>query len=71
MKVYLVHPDRCDYDQFDGLVIVAENEDNALDMVNNGGWYSEGFFKKNQGEIHIKEVDLTTEHIILESFNAG
>ena len=55
----------------DGLVIVAENEDRALAMVNNGGWSGDGYFRKNQGEVHIKEVDLTTEHIVLESFNAG
>lgn len=69
MNVYYVYPDRCGYDQFDGLVIVAENEERVLAMVKNG--YYNGYFNKNQGEIHIKEVDLTTEHIVLESFNAG
>ena len=69
MKVYYVYPDRCDYDQFDGLVIVAENEERVLVMVENGYYY--GYFNKNQGKIHIEEVDLTSEHIVLESFNAG
>lgn len=71
MKVYLVYPDYFDYDQFDGLVVVAENKDKALTVVNNGGWFGNGYFKENQGEIHIKEVDLATEHVVLESFNAG
>ena len=70
MKVYLVYPDDFGYDQFDGLVVVAENEDRVLSIVNNGGLFHGGYFQKNQGEIHIEEVDLTTEHVVLESFNA-
>lgn len=70
MKVYLVWPDDYDYDDFDGLVIVAENEDRALELVKNGR-RGKCYFKEYQGEINIEEVDLTTEGIILESFNAG
>jgi hypothetical protein len=71
MKLYYVYADDYDYDDFDSVVVVAENEDRALEMINNGGWSGEGYFREHQGEIHIEEVDLTVEHIVLESFNAG
>lgn len=70
MKVYLVYADDWDYDDYDSIVVVAENEDNALAMANSG-YFNDSFFKNHQGEIHVKEVDLTTEHIVLTSFNAG
>lgn len=68
MKVYEVWVDESDYDECDGLVVVAENKDRALEMVNRcyfGGCY----FKKHQGKIHIHEVDLTKEQVVLESFS--
>lgn len=70
MKVYRVYVDDWDYDEFDAVVVVAENEDKALAMVENG-YHGGSYFKKWQGEIHVEEVDLTYEHIVLESFNAG
>lgn len=70
MKVYLVYADDWDYDDYDALVIVAENEESALAMANSG-YLGGSYFKERQGEIHVKEVDLTTERIIMESFNAG
>ena len=70
MKVYHVYVDAYDWDDFDAVVVVAENEDRALAMVNSGYWGG-CYFKERQGEIHIEEVDLTKEYIVLESFNAG
>jgi hypothetical protein len=70
MKVYRVYVDDWDYDEFDAVVVVAENEDKALAMVENG-YYDRCYFEKWQGEIHVEEVDLTYEHVVLESFNAG
>lgn len=64
MKVYYVYPDDWDYDDYDAFIVVAENEDRALEMV-------KGRFKKWQGEIHAEEVDTNTEGIILGSYNAG
>lgn len=64
MKVYNVWADYYDYDDYDSFVVVAENEDRALEMVKDK-------FEKHQGEIHVEEEDLTTEHIVLGSFNAG
>lgn len=70
MKVYHVYVDAYDWDDFDAVVVVAENKDRALAMVNSGYW-GDCYFKEYQGEIHIEEVDLTKEYIVLESFNAG
>lgn len=67
MKVFCVYPDDYGYDDFNGIVVVAENKDKALALVESGhyGW---SYFKVQQGEIHIDEVDLSTEQIVLESF---
>ena len=70
MKAYYVYVDDWDYDAFDTVVVVARDAERALEMVKNG-YYGECYFKKWQGEIHVEEVDLTAEHIVLTSFNAG
>ena len=70
MKVYIVYPDRYDYDQYDGVVIVAKNETQVLEMLKYPP-YKDTYFEPSQGEIHIKEVDLTKPSIVLDSFNAG
>lgn len=70
MKVYYIYPDKYDYDEFDGIVVVAENEDRALAMIENG-YFRKSYFKDRQGKIHIEEVDLTKEYIVMTSFNAG
>lgn len=65
MKVYYVGTDDWDYDEYDAFAVVAENEDRALEIAKK-------FFHKHQWDgIYIEEEDLTEEHIILESFNAG
>lgn len=70
MKVYYVWVDKWDYDRYDSLVVVAENKERALEMVETGN-FGGCYFEEWQGEIHIEEEDLTKEHIVLESFNAG
>lgn len=70
MKVYLVYPEKFTWDEFEGLVLVAENKDRALEMVETG-YYGGCYFKEHQGEIGVEEIDLTEECIILESFFAG
>lgn len=67
MKVYQVYADNCDYEEFDAVVVVAENESRALEMIQTG-LFGHCYFKERQGEIHIEEIDLTKEHIVLECF---
>ncbi len=65
MNVYSVWSEKWDYDEYDEVVVVAKDEDAALAMVEN-------MFKDYQLRyIHIDEVDLTKEHVLLGSFNAG
>ena len=71
MKVYYVYPDDYNYDEYTGLVIVAENERDALAMTKTGGHEGGSYFYKWQGEIHVEEVDLNKAHIVMESYNAG
>lgn len=71
MKIYHVYVDDWDYDDYDAIVVVAENEDRAFEIANGSNCYDRCYFKEHQGEIRVEEVDLTKEHIVLESFNAG
>lgn len=65
MRVYSVWTDKWDYDEYDEFVVVAKDEYSALEMVigSFNEWQRDG--------IHIEEVDLTTEHMVIGSFNAG
>lgn len=65
MKVYSVYVDEYDYEDYYDVIVVAENKDRALEMVKTGN-FGHCYFKENQGEIHVEEVDLTIERIIAE-----
>ena len=65
MKVYSVWTDKWDYDDYDTFVVVAKDEKSALEMV------IESFDEWQRDSIRVEEVDLTTEHMVLGSFNAG
>ena len=66
MKIFMVWVNKCDYDQYDGVVVVAGSKERALEIVN-----ERYYFVESQGPIFIDEVNTTMEHIVLESFNAG
>lgn len=75
-KIYLVSVEEYCYDEYDSMVVIADNEQEAIEMCKandyNGdeGW--EGFIE-SQGKIVAKEINLNTNtsKIILQSFNAG
>lgn len=71
MKVYKLWVDEIDYDEYDSVVVVAENENEAIEIVQNAtgnlGWSEKGYFY----EIHIEEIDLTKKGVVLASYNAG
>ena len=75
-KIYLVTVEEYDYDEYDSMVVIANNEQEAIEMCKaedyNSTWGCDGFVKK-QGKITAKEIDLNTNNsqIILTSFNAG
>jgi hypothetical protein len=66
MKVYSVYVDEYDYDDYYDVIVVAKNEERALEMIKTG-YFGHCYFKESQGEIHVEEVDLTIEHIISSS----
>lgn len=66
MTVYCAWVDNYDYDTYNGIVVVAQNKKKALKLIKD-----KGYFKPFQGEIHIDKVDLSCEHVILSSYNAG
>lgn len=75
MKVYKLWVDEIDYDEYDSVVVVAENENEAIEIVQNATgnlcWREKGYFYESQGEIHIEEIDLTKKGVVLASYNAG
>lgn len=62
LNVYIVsRKDEIDYDEYDELTIVAENEEQALKMAND--YYGEWKV--------IRKVSLYTPEILTASYNAG
>lgn len=75
MKVYKLWVDKTDYDEYDSVVVVAGDENEAIEIVQNAtgtlGWGIRGYFNESQGEIHIEEIDSTKKGVVLASYNAG
>ena len=67
MKVYLVRYDYYSYDEYEGFVIVAENELDALHQANDTAKNNRYKFSLE----HVSEVDISRRGIVLEAFNAG
>lgn len=64
LKVYLVESEDWDYNNYDSFVVVAENEEKAIELVKDD-------FKEDQGTLTAKEISLQEESVVLGSFNAG
>ena len=86
MKVFKVWVDKCDYDNYDSFVCVANSEDEirnhisidrynrrVIDMGGNDNYEDIVKFEECQGEIHIEEVNLNVDkpYIVCSSYNAG
>ena len=86
MKVFKVWVDKCDYDNYDSFVCVANSEDEirncisideynerVVDMSGNDDYEDSVWFQDFQGEIHIEEVNLNVDkpYIVCSSYNAG
>lgn len=61
MKVYGVSPVRADYDDCDKLIVIAENADRAFEMAKK-------YFGSWQGDIHINEINMTIEQVLLAHY---
>ena len=86
MKVFKVWVDKCDYDNYDAFVCVANSEEEirkcisvdrynrrVVDMSGNESYENYVTFDDFQGEIHIEEVNLNVDkpYIVCSSYNAG
>ena len=77
-KIFLVTVEEFGYDEYDSMVVIANNEQEAINLCKDedyetatSGWGSDGFVK-TQGKITATEIDLTKDsQVILKSFNAG
>ena len=64
-KIFIVKPEKVDWDQYDGIVVLAESEEEALAL-------GQRCFYTCQGKLFAKEVDLnSSSEIIFRSYNAG
>jgi len=81
MKLYIVEATKCGYDEFDSVVVLADNEEQAIEIathaeekleLDDGRVWNQGrYFRKSQHPLIATEVDLNEEGIIHGSFNAG
>ncbi len=71
-KIFLVKAEFTDYDEYDGLVIVADNIQEAREIVNTG-CYEQNYFNDDQGEITYTEIDLNNiaSSVVFESYIRG
>lgn len=79
LKVFKVWVKQYGWDEFDSAVIVGESKEDVLKrfVTDELGCrtYSENgdflFFSRSQGELKIKEVDVSKPGVVVASFNAG
>lgn len=64
MKVYHAYPEDFRCGECDGVIVVAENAHAARQLC-------EGCFSPNQGYIHIKEVGMDTEKVVMKRYFNG
>ena len=70
-KIFIVKPERVDWDQYDGVVVLAENEEEAIVLGQRYFYTSEDDYT-DQGRVSAEEVDLNgSSEVIFTSYNAG
>ena len=71
-KLFLVKAETTDYDEYEGLVILADNIQEAREIVSKG-YYGDNYFNDDQGEITYTEINLNeaASGVVLESFIQG
>ena len=70
-KIFIVEPERVDWDQYDGVVVLAESEEEAI-TLGKEYFYTETDDYIGQGKVSAKEVDLNgSSEVIFTSYNAG
>ena len=81
MNIYIIEASDYWYDEYDSVIVVAENEERAIEIVtkkertlelNDGRVVNLGaYFREDQHPLTAKKIDLNKEDIIHASFNAG
>lgn len=71
-KLFLVKAETTDWDEYEGLVILADNIQEAREIVSKGH-YGDNYFLDDQGEITFTEINLNeaASGVVLESFING
>jgi len=60
-KLFNVYSEKCDYDQFEEIILIADDENEAIEI-------GKKFFEDNQGEIIAKEIELNETNVVSTSF---
>ena len=71
-KLFLVKAETTNWDEYEGLVILADNIQEAREIVSKN-CYGENYFNDDQGEITFTEINLNeaASGVVLESFING
>ena len=71
MNLYLIKADKCDYDEYDAILVRAESEEEAIKLVSpTGEWSSDRFNARQRLTTSVVSVEGPPE-VIISSFNAG
>ena len=72
LNIYKIIASECDWDEFDSCIVLAENEQEALDIADKATYNEhECYFSQGQYPLKVEKIDLTEKGIIHSSFNAG
>ena len=71
-KLFLVKAETTDWDEYEGLVILADNIQEAREIISKGR-YGDNYFNDDQGEITYTEISLNeaASGVVLESYIVG
>ena len=69
LKLYKVEAEKWDWDQYDSIVVLAESEEDAIEMGKE--WFDGEDALNPQGKITAELVNMTERGVVLSSYNAG
>ena len=70
LNIYFLSRDKCGYDEYWGKVVIAATEARARELANEVIG-DEGLIWDNAALVTCEVINLSTEQVVLEAFNAG
>ena len=71
MKIYLIKFNHCDYDQYDGFVVIAQNRNLAIQVLSSEEYKDNVDWEAGYTIKSIKPSEYKDTTMLLDSFHAG